>query len=357
MKKEKINMIDKIDLYLKYVRGTKSIGTYNNYKRAMRFWEDYCDIFHSQNLLNIFLENEKNKHLLSKGKIQTLKSFFNWLGKRYPQISNVKYVEYFPSNKLKKEKVYKNLDIDEIHIIIDTIIEKTSPKLGLLACFYIYFQYYSGLRIAELFENKIEEFVPNTNYNKFKIVGKGNKERSIFVSDRRLPFTFKPPYNTIIWFREIFYEVQRIKKNNGGKYIWKQVLYKSLIERANEWCKEKEKNFPHFTTHYFRHSFAYRLIDTGTPIVAVQWFMGHTNLATTAQYIEFPYNDLEYYYKLSDISLIKSLDISVYKDREKTYRRCIFKLAKVLQKYEKIDIPQFLSDEENYILDLKEENK
>lgn len=337
-------IIKYMDEYLNYIKNTRESSTFNVYNLELKFWKKYPKIILKENEINEFILKQETGKKISSQKIKILKMFIKWLKNKDNFLVNVNNIGIPTKNRIKKEKEYKNIDVDTLEKIIETIIENTNSKIGILSCFYIYLQYYSGLRIAELFENEVENFNLNNRVNTFKIIGKGKKERTIFVVDRILPFTFKEPYNFVSKFSELFEIIREIKKSNNNKYIWRNTLYKQMLQSANYWCKKKYGSFPHFTSHFFRYSFAYRLIDNNVPIVAVQWFLGHASITTTANYIQFPYADLEYFYVSSEIPMIKSFDLNLYKLQNNFYKKCIFKLIKKIKKYEEIEYPAFIKE-------------
>ncbi|MHA1342402.1 MAG: tyrosine-type recombinase/integrase [Promethearchaeota archaeon] len=130
----------------------------------------------------------------------------------------------------------------------------------------------TGLRISEFINIKnidIEDYDENNKI--ITIVGKGKKERKIYIDDcflkeiRKIyPIQGKSPY--------LFYTIRRNKYNR--KVLWKQIKEK---------FKEKIDKDVH--PHLLRHFFAtYKINDEKRDIKAVSKFLGHSSVSTTINF-------------------------------------------------------------------------
>lgn len=339
--------IELIDEFLEnYIKYHKSLGTYKTYKYSFVFWKKYSENILEQKKLNSFIENNYKELKINKTQIASLKSFLKWLNKVHPETEcNASYLD-LPKNsdEITKVKTYKTIDEDELNTILEVVINNSKPDTGLVFAFYAYFQYYSGLRVSELVENKIEDMVPRNKHSQYKIIGKGNKERIMFVKDFLVHVKFKEPYNNINKFSEMFHYIKKLKESGKYKNLWSVSYYKKLIINANKKCLKINECFPHFSSHNFRYSFAYRLAENNVPITAIKTFLGHSNINTTAIYIQQSESDLEFYYSLTSFNVIKNCNLEFYQNDINLLKKTLHKVIKMLQKYEKIDLPIILEE-------------
>lgn len=138
----------------------------------------------------------------------------------------------------------------------------------------------TGLRVSEL--ANLNRDTINLDRREFSIVGKGGKERIVFLSDsavdtleRYLAFrkdTFKP----------LFIRFQgKIDPNENGASMR---LTPRSIERIVEKYVKKLGLSVKATPHTLRHSFATDLLINGADIRSVQEMLGHSSIQTTQIY-------------------------------------------------------------------------
>jgi len=137
--------------------------------------------------------------------------------------------------------------------------------------------YSCGLRVSELIELRITNIFSDLGF--LKIIGKGNKERLVPISQkalkeidlyrqdrRRLPVIHKEAENILFL-------------NRRGKKLSRVMIFTIIRELAKK-INLKKKISP----HTFRHSFATHLIDGGADLRAVQEMLGHESIITTEIY-------------------------------------------------------------------------
>lgn len=124
------------------------------------------------------------------------------------------------------------------------------------------FLFFTGIRGFEINQIKKDNIIEN----KIKIIGKGNKERYVFI----------PNYLNNILNNWKFNHIN-INKNN------KQLTHKQLnIIVKNIGIKYFSKNI---SCHSLRRSFATNLLRKNIDIKTVSTFMGHSNINTTSRYL------------------------------------------------------------------------
>lgn len=128
----------------------------------------------------------------------------------------------------------------------------------------------TGMRISEALSLNRDSI--NFERKEAKIIGKGNKERTVFFSDRSLE-----------WVR---YWLEERQDNSEVMFIsqkgdrWKKGEINKLFQRHNK----KAGMTKHLTPHILRHTMATNLLFNGCPINHVKEILGHNRLETTCRY-------------------------------------------------------------------------
>ena len=182
--------------------------------------------------------------------------------------------------KDKADKEIKFLKLEEIEKLLLSPDTKTMSGLRDRALLETLFS--TGLRVAELVALNRDQLKLNTGTRDLEIaiVGKGNKVRAVYFSDR-----------SVKWLRE--YLEKRDDKDKALFINYKRGAENSntsrrLTTRSIEYIIKKyvtNSGLPFMTTpHTLRHSFATDLLSQGADLRLVQEFLGHRNIATTQIY-------------------------------------------------------------------------
>lgn len=138
----------------------------------------------------------------------------------------------------------------------------------------------TGLRVSELAGLNRETI--NLERREFGIIGKGGKERVVFVSDSAADFLQKYLNVRHDSFKPIFIRFQgKVDPSDNGESMR---LSPRSIERIVEKYVKKLGISVKATPHTLRHSFATDLLINGADIRSVQEMLGHSNIATTQIY-------------------------------------------------------------------------
>lgn len=172
----------------------------------------------------------------------------------------------------------KVLDDDQLRSLLEA--PDTSKKDGLRDRAILETLFSTGLRVSELASLNCDTI--NLNRREFSVIGKGAKERIVFLSD-----------SAVVWleqylnirrdsFKPLFVRFQgRVDPFNGGENM-------RLTPRSIERIVEKYVKILGFpvkaTPHTLRHSFATDLLLNGADIRSVQEMLGHSNISTTQIY-------------------------------------------------------------------------
>jgi integrase/recombinase XerC/integrase/recombinase XerD len=151
--------------------------------------------------------------------------------------------------------------------------------------------YSTGCRVAELVSINISGL--NYKRQSIRIVGKGNKERFVFIGREAMR-----ALDAYLLVREEHVDrndpdaVQALFINSrGGRITTRGVFY--IIRKYIEMAGVPKKVGP----HTFRHSFATHVLDRGADIRAVQELLGHSSLSTTQVYTHLGLDRLKKIYR------------------------------------------------------------
>lgn len=211
-------------------------------------------------------EQDISKRTINR-KLSSLRSFYLFLMK-------IGEIETSPMETISSLKFYaeKQIPISEEEMITlnDEILLKGANILD--QCI-IEVLYQTGIRKAELcgllFENV------NLENKELKIIGKGNKERFIPISEnlanllQQYLFSRNPKQE----FESYFFI------NTKGKKLTEKFVY-IIVNKYLSYVTLKEKRSPHI----LRHSFATHVLDHGAEISKVKKILGHSSLASTQVY-------------------------------------------------------------------------
>lgn len=203
--------------------------------------------------------------------ISGIKSFYKYL-----LIEN--YIQKDPTELLETPKIGRDLpkvlSIEEIDQLIQAI--DLSQSEGQRNKAIVETIYSCGLRVSELINLKISNLHFNEGF--IRIIGKGNKERLIPISQKaikeinyyfedRNKLSINPEDEDILFL------------NRRGKQLTRVMVF-TIIKRMAEKAGLNRDISP----HTLRHSFATHLIEGGADLRAIQEMLGHESIITTEIY-------------------------------------------------------------------------
>lgn len=270
--------------YLDYVKNTKnlSINTLLAYKSDIL---DFLNYLNNKKLNTDFIINYV-KYLkdIRKLKITSIK-------RKIILVKN--YVKYLYKNKIIKENIFNNLNLNfKKEYTLPRILKIKEIKKLLLALYsqknnnYSYFKeklltrdiaiiellISTGIRIGELSLIKIKDI--DINLKTILIHGKGRKQRSIYLSNKESLIAIKKWLNYL-------------KTNNDGYLFLNRYNNKLSIHAIERIYQKYAKmaNISNTTCHYLRHTFATNMLLMGANIKTLQEILGHESISTTEIYI------------------------------------------------------------------------
>lgn len=196
----------------------------------------------------------------------------------------------------KKEPKYINLvQYQEVQKFLDQqiLLENTRHKQQILKMDKLIIQllFNTGLRIHEALKITIDELTNATkdknNIYQLDVIGKGNKKRTIFISDTvyeslmQYIQEYNKPGNTYIFEsnKKPHTPVTTMTIERHFQQIAKE------IDAINDTDADDKNSYQELLKpHNLRHSFAVVKLEQGININAMQEFLGHSNITTTQIY-------------------------------------------------------------------------
>lgn len=130
----------------------------------------------------------------------------------------------------------------------------------------------SGLRVSELINIDYSRYYKKEKF--LKIIGKGNKERIVPITDRAIEAIESYEKNNV--YRK---SQSRLFLNSKSLPLTRQSVYNRLKKRQIQTGLRKE-----ITPHMLRHSFASAMINNDADLRVVQELLGHEVISTTQIY-------------------------------------------------------------------------
>jgi len=172
-----------------------------------------------------------------------------------------------PPKRSKREVVF--LTKEEIQRFIDTINIRTWNGFRFRVLVEVLLG--TGMRISEALS--LNRKTINWEKKEAKIVGKGNKERTVFFNQRSLDWITKYLEKRNDTHEAIFITRSPINRCSRDD-VWR------FFDRHRRLAKIDKK----LTPHILRHTVATNLVFNGCPITHVKEILGHERLDTTCKY-------------------------------------------------------------------------
>lgn len=172
-----------------------------------------------------------------------------------------------PPKRFKREVIF--LTKEEITAFINTINVKKWNGLRFRTLVEVLLG--TGMRIGETLS--LNRKTINWEKREAKVIGKGNKERTVFFTQRSLDWVSKYLEQRKDTHEAIFVTKTPINRLSRDD-VWR------FFDRHRKLAKIHKK----LTPHILRHTVATNLVFNGCPIVHVKEILGHDRLDTTCKY-------------------------------------------------------------------------
>ena len=218
-----------------------------------------------RNFIVALSENDISKRSINR-KLSSLRSFYLFLLK-------LGEIEVSPLETITSLKFYAEKQIPMSQEEMEVLQNDVMDKVGVLDRCIIEVLYQTGIRKAELCGLIFESV--NLEVQQLKILGKGNKERYIPISEdlANLLLNYLQIRNPQEEFKSYFFV------NRKGKKLTEKFVY-VVVNKYLSLVTSKKKTSPHI----LRHSFATHVLDNGAEISKVKKILGHSSLASTQVY-------------------------------------------------------------------------
>ncbi|TYK45464.1 tyrosine-type recombinase/integrase [Actinomadura decatromicini] len=214
-----------------------------------------------------------NKHLSALRRVLEECKFLGLMtADEYDAAARIKNVE------AKREKAGRSLDSDELFSML-RVCANVDGASGVRDAALISVLWCTGARREEVANILLERY--DAGARALRIIGKGNKERTVYIHPQVLPHL--NAWLALLGARRgpMFRPVDR----------WGHVRSDSMSKRAIGMVVARVRaraGLPPLSTHDFRHTFIGDLLDKGVDLATVQALVGHASPVTTASYDRRP---------------------------------------------------------------------
>ena len=220
-------------------------------------------------------------------KISALRSFYRWAVKK-KKISNNPMLKIAAPKKPKRLPV--SIPGNNLSRLFElSLVDVTGEPdfIRVRDSFIIELFYGTGMRRAELINLRLTDF--NVHRKEVRVTGKGNKIRSIPLTDRILK-----NYQSYLMCREtkIVDNTDYVFLTEKGKHVYEKLIY-NVVKNVLGNITTQGKKSP----HVLRHTFATHLLDEGAELNSIKELLGHASLAATQVYTHNSISKLREVYK------------------------------------------------------------
>ena len=201
------------------------------------------------------------------GCVYAIRSFMQYC-KSFLNLKVLNPTQIRPPKRVKREVIF--LTKEEIEAFINTIKTKRWNEFRFRVLVEVLLG--TGMRIGEVLSLNRKDI--NWEKREAKIVGKGNKERTVFFTQRSLDWISK-------WLEA--------RKDTHEAIFITRMAKPTRLDRNDIWRffgrhRKLANIHKKITPHILRHTVATNLVFNGCPIVHVKEILGHERLDTTCKY-------------------------------------------------------------------------
>jgi site-specific recombinase XerD len=303
-----MNFITAQEKFLRYLKNIKnsSIYTIRNYEAALREFSEKFEFGLKTDIERINLDiieqyqdylfekkNKKGEKISAKTRnlyLIPLRSLLKFCIKREFSkfLMNPEKIDILKTNPAD----VSGLTLDEIKTMIEYKNSRNSEFLNTRNSAIIEMLFSTGLRISELCALNKDNV--NLKLKEFSVIGKGNKVRTVYLTNNAVEKLQKYLDLRIDNFVALFISEKnsRKKENNLVKEDQRRLSRFMIAQIVSKTAKLIGITKP-VTPHKIRHTFATTLLRNGADIRSVQELLGHSNIATTQIYTHVANADLK----------------------------------------------------------------
>lgn len=230
-----------------------------------------------------YLDNEKNDTASTRSrKISAIKSFYKYL------FSEIEVINTNISDKLSSPKISQRqpiyLTLDETELLLKTINKEKNEFLRARDLAIVFTFLTTGMRLSELVSIDVNDIVDDH----FNIIGKGNKERTVYLTENCLKILSNYMLIRSQYLGELKIDALFISTRK------KRISNRAVQSTIDKYLKKAGFDTSIYSTHKLRHTAATLMYKYGdVDIRALQDILGHTNISTTQIYTHLDDEDLK----------------------------------------------------------------
>ncbi|WP_225791848.1 tyrosine recombinase XerC [Anaerococcus sp. Marseille-P9784] len=239
-----------------------------------------------------FLDNEKDDNPTTRSrKISALKSFYKYL------YQEIEVIDKNITEKLRNPKISQRqpvyLTLNETERLLDAINTEKNTLLRNRDMAIVFTFLTTGMRLSELVSINVSDIYDDH----FKIIGKGNKERTIYLTDNALV---------------LIHQYLKIRNEYlDGQYVdalfistrKKRISNRTVQATIEKYLRKAGFDTSIYSTHKLRHTAATLMYKYGNvDIRALKDILGHANVSTTQIYTHLDDEDLKNAVKKNPLS-------------------------------------------------------
>ena len=230
-----------------------------------------------------YLDNEKNDNPTTRSrKISAIKSFYNYLYQEIEVIDNNITVKLKNPKISKRQPVY--LTLEETERLLNVINTEKNDFLRARDMAIVFTFLTTGMRLSELVSINVSD-IENDH---FTIIGKGNKERTIYLTENALKvihyyLRIRKDYLEDLYIDALFISTRK-----------KRISNRAVQATIEKYLRKAGFDTSIYSTHKLRHTAATLMYKYGNvDIRALKDILGHTNISTTQIYTHLEDEDLK----------------------------------------------------------------
>lgn len=234
-----------------------------------------------------YLDSQKGDQASTRArKISALKSFYHYL------YSEIGLIKNNPSDRLSNPKIQKRqpvyLTLEETQRLLDEVSKEKNDFLRTRDLAIIFTFLTTGMRLSELVSIDLADI--KKNEDTFKIIGKGNKERTIYLTQncKDLIFDYIEVRNDYL---------KKISEKPEALFISthkKRMCNRAVQATIDKYLEKAGFDTTIYSTHKLRHTAATLMYKYGkVDIRALKDILGHENISTTQIYTHVDDEDLK----------------------------------------------------------------
>ena len=230
-----------------------------------------------------YLDNELNDNSSTRSrKISALRSFYKYLHQEIEIIDN-NITEKLRNPKIqKRQPVY--LTLSETELLLDTINKEKNEFLRNRDLAIVFTFLTTGMRLSELVSVDLKDIKDDH----FSIVGKGNKERTIYLSKNCIDLIDNYIMIRKKYLKEIKVDALFISTRKN------RISNRAVQSTVEKYLKKAGFDTRVYSTHKLRHTAATLMYKYGNvDIRALKDVLGHESVSTTQIYTHLDDEDLK----------------------------------------------------------------